>query len=299
MPIRGPDPTPIDMLRAYFDDTGTHTTSDVVLWSGIFGNQYQWEYFEMLWGAKLKDPSPGKPPLKRFHMTDCQAGVGEFLGWSRTATDFLVHELGQIILKCGLYSDGAAISRKDWDDLVTGNLRTALGDAEGYSLRMAFVRALNWAREKGCESKIAFIFDRRKEREGEGERIFQLFQRYAKIESSGVTPVSIAFSDSYSVLPLQGADMIAWEQYRYANEYLKSDGRAKYASRKELQRLSRGGRVNLGIAMRSAIEKMVALEIGNEEKLASAAELITVSPEEFTARFDAPLPTSAEQSSET
>lgn len=253
------------MLRAYFDDSGSHRDSDVVLWSGLFGNHYQWEHFEKLWAAKLQHPSPGKVPLKRFHMANCQAADGEFLGWSRTATDFLTYELGDIILRCGLYSDGAAISRKDWDDLVTGNLRTALGDAEGYSLRMAFVRALKWARMKGGESKIAFIFDRSKEREGEGKRIFELFERYASIESSGVTPVSVAFSDSYNVLPLQGADMLAWEQYRYATEYLRSDGKAKYASRKELQRLSRAGGITLGIAMRSAIEKMVALEIGRRK----------------------------------
>jgi uncharacterized protein DUF3800 len=234
------------MLRAYFDDSGSHRDSDVVLWSGLFGNQYQWEHFEKLWAAKLQNPSPGKVPLKRFHMANCQAADGEFLGWSRTATDFLIHELGDIILRCGLHSDGAAISRKDWDDLVTGNLRTALGDAEGYSLRMAFVRALKWARMKGGESKIAFIFDRRKEREGEGKRIFELFEHYARIESSGVTPVSVAFSDSYNVLPLQGADMLAWEQYRYATEHLRSDGKAKYASRKELQRLSRGAGLRSG-----------------------------------------------------
>jgi hypothetical protein len=69
-------------------------------------------------------------------MAPCQAGDGEFAGWSRTATDFLVHELGGIILKCGLWTDGVVIPRKDWDELITGDLRTALGDAEGYSLRI-------------------------------------------------------------------------------------------------------------------------------------------------------------------
>jgi hypothetical protein len=34
---------------------------------------------------------------------------------------------------------------------------------------------------------------------------------------------------------------------------------------------------------------MVALEIGNEEKLAKAAGLITASPEQFTQKFNAPL----------
>jgi hypothetical protein len=81
------------MLTAYFDDSGTHPDSEVVLWYGLFGNHFQWAHFDNLWAAKLGEPSLGKPPLSRFHMAHCQAGDGEFLGWNRTATDFLVHEL--------------------------------------------------------------------------------------------------------------------------------------------------------------------------------------------------------------
>jgi hypothetical protein len=244
--------------------------------------------FRQIWGEKLQAPSPGKEALRRFHMTDCKAGSGEFLGWSRTATEYLVHELVDIILRCGLYSDGAAISRKDWDELVTGNLRGALGDAEGYSMRIAFVRASKWARALDSNN-LAFVFDGRQQREQEGRRIYQLFDEFSKIEPNAVTPVSFKFADSYRILPLQGADLLAWEQYQYANEFLRSGGKSIVAKSKELQRLSRSGKVTLGIGLRSAIEKMVALEIGNEEKIARAAELITASPEEFSKNFNAPL----------
>ena len=195
--------------------------------------------------------------------------------------------MGGIILKCGLYSNGAAISRKDWDELVLGNLRTALGDAEGYSLRIAFVRAIKWAREVACQNELAFVFDRRPEREHEGKRIFELFERFSKLEAIGPAPVSITFSDSHRVLPLQAADLLAWEQYRYAVDYLRSAGKTKVAIRKELQRLSKGGRIVLRVALRPAIKKMVGLEIGNEEQLARAADLITSSPEQFAYKFSA------------
>jgi hypothetical protein len=254
------------MLIAYFDDSGTHTNSDVVIWNGLFGNHYQWEYFDKLWAAKLQAPSPGKGPLKRFHMTNCYAGDGEFLGWSRTATDYLVHELVDIILQCGLYSNGAAISRRDWDDLVTGNLRTALGDAEGYSLRMAFVRALKWAREMGSNN-LAFVFDGRKEREKEGKRLFELFEHFSKIESAAVAPISLEFPDSYRTRPPQGADLLAWHQYRYAIEYLKSGGKTEAANSKELQRLSKSGRVTVGIAMRSAMKEWSHSKLATRRRL--------------------------------
>jgi Protein of unknown function (DUF3800) len=276
------------MLIAYFDDSGSHGDSDVVLWNGLFGNHYQWQLFNELWVAKLKDPSPGKESLKRFHMFECQNSVGEFSGWSRTATDFLVHELGDIVLRCGLHSNGAAISRKDWDDLVKGDLRTALGDAEGYSMRIAFVRATKWAREIAFQNEMKFVFDRRKEREQEGKRIFDLFQHYAEIEQISPAPVSIAFSDSYRTLPLQAADMFAWEQYQYARDFLNSNGAMKVARRSQLRRLSKGGKITLGIALRSAIEKMVAMEKGNSEKIGKAAELMICDQAEFERRFKEP-----------
>ena len=283
------------MLTAYFDDSGTHADSEVVLWYGLFGNHFQWAHFDNLWAAKLREPSPGKAALSRFHMAHCQAGDGEFFGWGRTATDFLVHELGDIILKCGLWADGAVIPRKDWDELIAGDLRTALGDAEGYSLRIAFVRATKWARERGADDEIAFVFDRRKEREAEGKRIFQMFEHLALIEPNAVKPLAIAFSDATSELPLQAADLVAWEMYQYSLGYLT--GGAPHAGRKQLKRLWQGKRMELGFATRAAIERMVALEADKEEQIARAAELLTVSDEEFSRRLNEPVEASEEQSS--
>jgi Protein of unknown function (DUF3800) len=278
------------VLTAYFDDSGTHPTSEIVLWYGLFGNHFQWALFDELWTAKLLEPSPGKSPLARFHMAPCQAADGDFRGWSRTATDFLVHELGQIILRCGLWSDGVAIPRKDWDELVTGDLRTALGNAEGYALRIAFVRATQWAKKHGGNTSIALVFDQRKEKENEAKRIFQLFEHLAQIEPDAVKPTSIIFADSNTVKPLQAADLAAWEMYQYSLESLKIGVRA-HAGRKQIRRLWRGGRLDLGFASRSAIEKMVALEAGKADHIARAAELLTISDEEFRRRLNEPVET--------
>ncbi len=229
-------------------------------------------------------------------MAPCQAGDGEFLGWNRTATDFLVHELGEIILKCGLWADGVAIPRKDWDELVQGDLRTALGDPEGYALRIAFVRATEWARKRASGNEIAFVFDQRKEREAEGRRIFQLFEHLAKIEPDAVRPTSFRFSDSTSTRPLQAADMVAWEMYQYVLDYVRSG--IVHTGRKQLRRLWQGKRLELGFAKRSSIEKMVAFEVvkDHDGRIARAAELLTINDEELARRLNEPIEASEQQS---
>jgi hypothetical protein len=51
------------MLRAYFDDSGTHASSEVILIGGLIGTIAQWDQFEAAWAAKLAQPLADKPRL--------------------------------------------------------------------------------------------------------------------------------------------------------------------------------------------------------------------------------------------
>ncbi len=202
------------MLTAYFDDSGTHASAEITLLAGLYGYQNQWELFESLWAEVLLTTIPNKT-ARRFHATDCHASRGDFTGWSRHETDYLMRQLGRIILRSGFAGCATSVARKAWDKFVTGDVRRATGDAERGCLQTVFLDTLYWAQQfSPHEAEIAFVFDDRPERRREYEVIHSIFADNAKLGGERPELVSLAFARAAKSPPLQGADLLAWEMYQ-------------------------------------------------------------------------------------
>ena len=154
------------MLKANFDDSGTHGSSEVVIVAGIMGTESELRTLENLWREHLVRPLCGtKPPIQEFHAAECADSRGEFAGWKRTETDYFRHQLREVIIKSHVSGYGFACVRKDWDDEIQGDLRKVFGDPEGYAITNCFVRALRWANNFTFDQEISFVFDKKPERE--------------------------------------------------------------------------------------------------------------------------------------
>ena len=207
------------------------------------------------WREHLDAPLCGrKPPLKRFHMYDCQNSLDEFSGWSRTETDYFCHQLAMVIATSGVSGYGIACSRKDWDELVADNVRAIMGDPEGLCVQNCIMMACAWAQHNTFDPQMKFVFDRRPGRERENKVIFDTFQRQVQPPPE---LVGIAFLTSHRILPLQAADFIAWEFYQHANEIL-SCGELRPPSRQQFKSLGQKMKFRGQIARRGAIEQLVA-----------------------------------------
>jgi hypothetical protein len=207
------------MLAAYFDDSGTHEQSDIVLVAGIFGTEGRMDSLDRNWKRHLDRPLCGrKHRLRRFHATDCNASQGEFSGWTRTETDYFCHQLRMVIIESGVAACGIACSRKDYDELVTGDIRAVLGNPEVMCINQCFVQSIGWVQDNSFDPKMTLVFDSRpspvKRYVG---TVYDAFSRHVQPppELTGY-----AFLSSYDVRPLQAADMIAWELYQHANDCL-------------------------------------------------------------------------------
>jgi hypothetical protein len=242
------------MLTAYFDDSGTHDGSDIVLLAGLFGHGQQWDFFAELWRKRLDESVPGKLPVQTFHMYDCQNSANAFAGWNRTETSFLSKELSDIFFRVGLWGCSCSMQRKAWDELITGDVRRASGDAEGSCARVVFNTTLEWAAEFGGSNFIAFVFDDRPHRKREYEAIYQIYSDHRN--AIGLKPqlASLTFARAVRSPPLQGADLFAWEVYQDELHFFRTGiPRKGQFQRKLLARMAQSGRFRIQSGDRDAI----------------------------------------------
>ena len=156
------------MITAYFDDSGTHgQAADIVLVAGIFGTEARMECLDRNWKRRLDAPLDGlKEPIKRFHAFECDNSIGDFLRWTRTETDYFRQQLRTVIIEAEVAAYGMACSRKDYDEIIRGDVRSVLGTPEGFCINQCFVRSLRWAKANTFDRHMSFVFDNRPEEIG-------------------------------------------------------------------------------------------------------------------------------------
>ena len=128
--VRLPQHGVLAVLEFYLDDSGTHGEAPVVIWGGVVGTVEQFEFLEEKWNALLENPLPGKPPLEKFHLTECRGCRGEFEGYSRAESDRVQYLFRQIIIESGLMPVAYGTDTDAWNKLVVGPELEIMGEAE-------------------------------------------------------------------------------------------------------------------------------------------------------------------------
>jgi hypothetical protein len=224
------DGSPIGMITAYFDDSGTHPKSDVIVWAGLFGNQYQWESFDRIWNDLLDSPCPNKDPIKKFHTVECRFREGEFAYWSRTEQDYLIDQLASAVVRTLLSGIAIVVNRRDYDEVVTGDLRTIYGDAEAFCASLFYVRIQELvSRIAPQETEMAFVIDRRENRMAQHQAAYDIVAEENKRNNilmnveRKIELLSLTFASSKKFLPLQAADLFAYEVYQASKADIDGD----------------------------------------------------------------------------
>lgn len=221
------------MLVAYLDESGVHSGSRVCAIAGFVGTEDEWATFERRWKRVLKDAN-----VSTFHMAEFESRLGEFAGWSNMRRKMFLAELMEIIKARELYGFGSAVIAADYEKLPEEDKRWMThGTGLPYFLcfQHCVVEAAHYADHLDPDEKVAFVFDRQGELSGEATRL------YNDLKDSDEWPNRVRLADAFAfasrreTVPLQAADIAAYESYKRVENLLYSPEHAERWPMKQLR----------------------------------------------------------------
>lgn len=192
-------------------------TSSVLTVAGYVSDADRWEAFESEWQDALAGYG-----IDFFHMTDFAARKGEYKSWGDKANCRLVKLLSII--------NGAAIAAVSIT-IPLGLWKSALSDEEkarsGNPYCLAAFGCLHeitrWMRQhRSAADEIAYVYDQGDQGRGEVFKLFNAVYDDPNLRRE-YRLLSMRVEDKKRFVPLQAADVLAWEWNREAPKRLGLD----------------------------------------------------------------------------
>src|SRR5580698_9418244 len=144
-------------------------------------------------------------------MSEAESLKGQFAGFSADQRDERLNQFIDVILKYDPWEAAIAVPEKDFNEV----LRPLLPNSRTSPYYMAFVAmvtALSGVyRWGGSNDVVDFVFDRQDGMETKSARLYFRFRTWFPNWRLG----RVGFQDEKLCLPLQAADLIAWQTRRF------------------------------------------------------------------------------------
>lgn len=203
------------MLKAFFDDSGTHASSDVIVMGGIIAPEEAWAALEPPWQAEID-----RLGIKKMHMSHCERRWGEFKDMERPERDAIIATFSDLICETGGRMLASAVSRKVWDDVIAQvpELEIVFGEPIDFLFNTCMRHALESRRAtSSAPEEVVVTFDTREQNLHFWEDLASNYEKKWPGRLAGYS-----FGSMERVLPLQAADMIAYEAFVHQCRFEKT-----------------------------------------------------------------------------
>lgn len=205
-------------LTAYFDESGTHKDSHVVAVAGFIASDESWAEFSTEWVSALTEFK-----LPFFHMADFAAKAPGYR-WPEELRRGRLQRLLSIIVNHVGVSVGTAIPTALYKKNVVDSVDRLLGGPYGMAAASCFLDLGDIVRPTA--ESIACVFERGAEGVGEVTKSYRRLTR-DKAFRQYTTLASLSFEDKRKLVPLQAADILAYELHRRVQTQLGLDARPR------------------------------------------------------------------------
>lgn len=200
------------MLRAYFDESGIHDASEVIVIGGLIADVQVWESFFFEWRKVLL-----RYDVPWFHASECEAGEGSFFGKLRDGalrTRALL-DFAQVIGDHDVTCVSVQLYRKAWEIGLVDKLKEHFKTPYNLEFQFLMQRVCAWSRKNRAGDNIAMIFSEQPEYQDYG-RLMSEWYLANKAATKCSEIYSLTFASPRQVEGLQAADLVAREAYLYA-----------------------------------------------------------------------------------
>jgi hypothetical protein len=192
-------------LEAYFDESGTHDGSPVLCMAGFIierdaANQMSKSWLQML----------SYFGLAFFHMADCANGAPPFDRLTKDQRIKVETEAIAIIKDTIAYGFAVTLNPGEFTRIVPRS--PEIGSPYSLCVHTCLTGVRGWANQFNFKGSISYVFEAGHRSQGEANgimtRIFKKPNLRSEHRYAGHT-----FADKRRVLPLQAADIIAWQWF--------------------------------------------------------------------------------------
>ena len=158
-------------------------------------------------------------------MADILGGKGEFRGWSKDKRKRLIERLIATI-RCRV-SIGVSVSvpKIAYDRAVQGKIRDRFGKFHyTFAVRSCLTRIKLWRETHGITGPMQYVFDQMSQGKGEIIAALEYHISTGRAQLAGLDSGGYSFQSKIGLPPLQAADILAHETYRYATNKLIAPG---------------------------------------------------------------------------
>jgi len=249
----------VTVVKVYLDEGGTNKGARVLTVAGYAARPSEWRNFTKEWNRVLRPTG-----IKCYHATDAQALRGEFSDWTSQRVAELAERLLPIIPR---HAAGLAVGivMSDFEEALAGrpDLRALFASPYAACFQWLVQSLAELAQKKKTPTRFSFVHETNNMKH-EAQQAFD----WVKTETTyGKHLVSLVFADKAEFVPLQAADILAFEvQKRLADQ--------SRPERRSMTALNPGGRkIWVRFYSRqsmpyliSVLEKVAALKARLEER---------------------------------
>lgn len=196
----------VAVFKVFLDESGTHDDSTVIAVGAYIGRPQTWRDWTKAWNK-------AKKPIKVMHAADCQNFKNEFEGWDAERRDAFVRPLLPVIPAHNLIGVVIGIRLEDFQAALANrpDLMEVFGSPYGACVQWTMTRVMEILAEGGKPERIAFVHEVNQYK-GEAMKAFEWVKEH---HNPLVSPVSLAFGSKEDFVPLQSADILAYEGAKF------------------------------------------------------------------------------------